>query len=201
MDFAAQLLRSGQWLHFFPEGKVVPQSDNYDRRLVKTVRDQELSEERPYRLKWGLARLIIEQVLGEGQNEDHDYPIRSEQSSPIPGSDDSVDSLAEVDVLPIYHVGMDEVLPTRRPYIPRIFRRVIFLVRPEGPIRIDRQFLARLFDDDDKSKSSKTSKMELSLAEKRIRLMQLLEDELNRLGQTARRLQERFQSNRNDDEV
>lgn len=198
MDFAARLLQSGQWIHFFPEGKVIPRPEHSDPKLLKFTYDE---EGRPvdndssdmkysYRLKWGLARLIIEHVLGESQNEDSEYEPKNSSSLVTLGEEDDPScTLPEVDILPIYHVGMDEVLPTRKPYIPRVFRHVTFLVRPEGPIRIDRQLLQSLFD----------STKGLSLTEKRIRLMQFLEDELNRLGETAHWLHERFQQQSSQD--
>lgn len=194
MDYAAKLMQSGQWLHFFPHGKVIPRPEHSDPQLLKFTFDEKGqpvdSKDSPvagqkveYSLKWGMARLIIEHVLGEGKVQDPEYDSLLRPSDPdsrpecdLPVNFDPNSTLAEVDVLPIYHVGMDEVLPTRRPYVPRVFRKVTFLVRPEGPIRIDRQFLLTLFGN---------HQMELSLAEKRTRLMKFFEEELERLAEKA----------------
>src|SRR6218665_3544734 len=98
MDYAMKLMRAGQWLHFFPEGKVIPKPENCDPELMlfrfdESGRPIDLKkinnpdEEsffaakvnacekmiQNYSLKWGIARLIIEHVLGEGLNEDSHY--------------------------------------------------------------------------------------------------------------------------------
>ncbi|XP_046911329.1 tafazzin, phospholipid-lysophospholipid transacylase [Dermatophagoides farinae] len=212
MNYASRLMRNGNWIHFFPEGKVVPRPENADPRLVNFNLDEyngdsaqlvnTTSSDNQYSLKWGMARLIIEHVLSEGKDNDNEYcQIKPNQCSSMQDlppehleSNRPNKTLPEVDVLPMYHFGMDDVLPTKKPYIPRISCRVTFLVRPEGPIRIDRNFLTKLFSQDDEnqltksSSSSSSSSIDLSLTEKRIRLMKFLEKELNILAAKTRAL-------------
>nr|XP_027201790.1 tafazzin-like isoform X2 [Dermatophagoides pteronyssinus] len=212
MNYASKLMRDGEWLHFFPEGKVIPRPENADPKLLNFTlvdgkydqsQQQQLvnnddktslsDKQQQYSLKWGMARLIIEHVLSEGKDQDDEYhqikPLEEFSSiSDLPPSssksNQSDETLPEVDVLPMYHFGMDDVLPTKKPYIPRIFCRVTFLVRPEGPIRIDRNFLMKLFSQNDDDESQSTS----TLTEKRIRLMKFLEKELNILAAKTKAL-------------
>ncbi|KAK7101823.1 hypothetical protein V1264_020148 [Littorina saxatilis] len=79
MDFLLDKLNYGQWVHFFPEGKV------------------NLADDKLLRFKWGVGRLIAECKI-----------------SPI--------------VLPIVHIGMENVLPNKTPYIPQIRKNVTLLV-------------------------------------------------------------------------
>ncbi|KAI2799789.1 hypothetical protein BLOT_014216 [Blomia tropicalis] len=256
MDYATKLMKAGQWLHFFPEGKVIPKPENCDpdlllfrfdengrpvdlKKLQAIEDDSAVSNQNNsskelsfadsffksklsnsttslvtnYSLKWGIARLIIEHVLGEGSENDSEYdkfyaPKQLNDQDDIDTTmelqsqfdDQCCQTLPEVDVLPIYHVGMDDVLPTRKPYVPQMFQKITFLVRPEGPIRIDRAFLQRLFGEEVgtefKSNTQKlknqTQPITLSLTEKRIRLMQFLEDELNNLRDKALWLHDHF---------
>lgn len=87
MDFMAERLRHGDWVHVFPEGRV-----NAHKEFL--------------RLKWGVGRLAAE--CGPG-----------------------------VLVLPLWHEGMDCVLPNREPYVVRGGRRVFLCVGepvPLGPL-------------------------------------------------------------------
>lgn len=249
MDYASKLMKAGQWLHFFPHGKVIPRPENADADLLlfryddngvpidlKKIKAAEETasaagddlvqkEEKSftdtfftsklssstaslvanYSLKWGLARLIIEHVLGEGVHQDTEYGQYHENGTnsqdlstprslvldPHPEGSSKGTVLPEVDILPIYHIGMDDVLPTKRPYVPRVFQKVTFLVRPEGPIRIDRDFLLRLFGEE-QANSIQSGIQGLSLTEKRIRLMTFLEEELNNLRDKAQWLHDKF---------
>lgn len=72
-------LNQGEWVHIFPEGKVM-----FDRSWTK--------------LRWGVGRMI---------HECHRAPL----------------------VIPIYHVGMDHVLPSKaKPFIPRVGKMVSVVI-------------------------------------------------------------------------
>ncbi|XP_022258896.1 tafazzin-like isoform X1 [Limulus polyphemus] len=79
MDFCVNLANAGNWIHFFPEGKV------------------NLMNKEFHRLKWGVGRLITES-----------------KNCPL--------------VIPFWHIGMDEVLPNKKPYIPRIGKDITVLI-------------------------------------------------------------------------
>lgn len=198
MNYALRLIQHGHWLHIFPEGRIFPRLE-FATYNIFTPDHLELllhPEKRKYQLKWGLARLIIEHVLGEGEILDNDYYQKYHKNvintHSMKECVNQTNTLPEVDVLPIYHCGMDEVLPSRRPYIPKIFKRVTFLVRPDGPIRIDKNFLMKLFSEstDNKNANNKNQQQsltnELTLTEKRICLMNYLEKELDILAAKAK---------------
>lgn len=197
MNYALRLIQHGHWLHIFPEGRIFPRLE-FATYNIFTEEHLELllhPENRKYQLKWGLARLIIEHVLGEGEIHDNDYYQKYHKNvvniHTIGECLNHSNTLREVDVLPIYHCGMDEVLPSRRPYIPKVFKRVTFLVRPDGPIHIDKKFLMKLFsesNDNENSikKSKQSSTKELTLTEKRICLTNYLEKELDILAAKAK---------------
>jgi len=77
-DFSVEQLNLGNWVHFFPEGKV-----NVTQEIM--------------RLKWGVGRIVADC-----------------KKTPL--------------VLPIWHVGMDEILPNCKPYIPQIRKQVTVLI-------------------------------------------------------------------------
>ena len=167
MDFALELLGNGQWLHFFPEGKVVEPKKSepmVESRLQTDVNvseniDYQLSPS--YELKWGLARLILDHVFS-----DH--------------------TCKEVEVLPFYHLGMEDILPTKEPYIPRVSKRTTFYIREDGPIVFDKNFLSSLLED----MSNMGSK------EKRIKIMRFFESEMNSLKTKAIKLHNCFDNKR-----
>ena len=163
MDFALDLLRDGQWLHFFPEGKVVVSDRENQVKSSRLDTDINVCEEveckpKPsYELKWGLARLLL----------DHIY---------------SDNSCEEVEVLPFYHMGMEEILPTKEPYIPRLNKRTTFYIRKDGPIVFNRKLLSELFED----------LATISSKEKRIKIMRFFETEMNTLKAKAIALHNNF---------
>ena len=144
MDYATELLKEGSWIHFFPQGKVVVKPEKQLSNCDQTVKYS--NDKKSYELKWGVARLIIDHVFGENNSN-------------------------EIDILPFYHIGMETVLPSKKPYIPRINQTITYYIRDEGPIHINKQFLLDLINDFNHS-SSKT---------KRIKLMQFIENEMNLL--------------------
>ncbi|KAG0269049.1 hypothetical protein DFQ27_004981 [Actinomortierella ambigua] len=74
VDYAIEMLKSGKWVHVFPEGKVNQQQD-----LI--------------RLKWGVGRVLMEYA-----------------GTPIPqGGQPFMDEQMPI-VIPIYHLGMEEIL-------------------------------------------------------------------------------------------
>lgn len=118
MDFAVDLIKEHQFLHIFPQGRVVEDPDlDLDIQSIRklpleeqinkvTLRDGDF--DKPYQLKWGLARIILEYL--------HD-PNNCKSSS------DTKVTLAErrfVDVLPFFHIGMHYVLPNVEPYVPQV---------------------------------------------------------------------------------
>lgn len=101
MDFAKALLKCNQWLHLFPEGKVM-RDDN--QQVIS-------NKERGYIFKWGISKLIL----------DHFESIKNEPS--VSGN--------AIRILPFYHLGLDEILPIGWPYIPRIGKKITVYIRPE----------------------------------------------------------------------
>lgn len=162
MDFAVELLKERAWLHVFPQGKVT--SEIKDVKLNESVDDQInsvtlRSDEdaiKIYELKWGLARIILD-VLYEN-----------------PGS--------SVSLLPFYHVGMDEVLPTKIPYRPKIGKKVTINVREEGPIDINLNLISQLTN----KKTNRRSQ--------RIAIMKFVENELKMLKIRTHKLHQELNS-------
>ncbi|KAI1297293.1 Tafazzin [Halotydeus destructor] len=163
MDFALELLKANEFLHVFPQGRIVEDPDlnlnisSLERLPLKeqlekvTLRDGDYHKQ--YQLKWGLARVILDYFESE------------------PNSKDKY-----IQVLPFYHIGMNQVLPNSGPYIPRPGNLVTVTVRKEGTIRMDKEFLVRVcFNGDDT----------LPIREKRTRIMKYFEDELKALKISA----------------
>ena len=108
------------------------------------------------RFKWGVGRMVYDcwkgssylpngtdsspsQTGSNPKNSESSYPIKSQNSSQVLEShipvgtnvttDDSCRSISRVPVvLPLYHCGMDSVLPNKYPYIPQIGQRVTIVV-------------------------------------------------------------------------
>lgn len=100
MDFALALLRHHQWLHMFPEGRVM----RNDKQEVLSNLDK------GYIFKWGISKLILDYFNNV--------------------TPDNTRSNSEIRILPFYHLGMDKVQPIGWPYIPRINKHITVYVRP-----------------------------------------------------------------------
>lgn len=101
MEFAAGLLNNNQWLHLFPEGKV--------------MRDQQQNvisnKDKGYIFKWGISKLIL----------DYFYSFKSQDKT----------SNKTLRLLPFYHLGLDEILPIGWPYVPRLGKQITIAIRPK----------------------------------------------------------------------
>lgn len=149
VDFAVDLLRDNRFLHVFPQGKVVEDMTQYTPGKQLTPGDVSLRDcdfHKGYELRWGLAHIILE------------YFSTNPDSSIL--------------VLPFYHTGMGQVLPSTRPYIPRPLKTVTITFREDGPIHINQKFL------DDVCFGSERN---LSSREKRIAIMSFIETEMKKL--------------------
>ena len=176
VHFALELMKQNEFLHFFPQGKVVHDEDRVDEATGHTsLRDMDF--DKPYELKWGLARLILEYL---------DFPTDAscgEATSPPTSSWNGGSERAtghqeipcqeegsrKILLLPFYHLGMKDVLPNSAPYIPKLFKSIYISIREAGPIHIDRSYLLKQCFNGDAS---------LPLEEKRRLIMKKLEEEL-----------------------
>jgi monolysocardiolipin acyltransferase len=156
MDFALELLKCNEYLHIFPQGRVVEDPDldldlnglsklpiNEQVKQV-TLRDGDFNKD--YQLKWGIARVILDYLSTNPSPEKH------------------------ILILPFFHIGMHHVLPNVEPYVPRTGNTVTVSVREAGPIKFDLKFLNALFKND-----------EISTKEQRSRIMAYIEYELKML--------------------
>ena len=173
MDFCADRLKEGSWVHIFPEGKVNSQHEHLRLkwgvgRLVydcwkgdyepnsstpltnyiaskylgkdsdnsrKYYHNSTLSETQNTTISQGSevdSKSFIESHLKNGTNEIKYSKIHHEQTinppltrivKPEPGLPGKIPV-----VLPIYHCGMDSVLPNKYPYIPQVGKNVTILV-------------------------------------------------------------------------
>lgn len=160
MDFALDLLKSNQYLHIFPQGRVVEDPDlnvnatalsqlpiEEQMKLI-TLRDGDHHKE--YQLKWGLARIILDFLTTDPSPDKH------------------------LLILPFFHIGMHHILPNATPYVPRMGATVTVSVREAGPIKFDMKFLNKICNGD-----------RISTKEKRKRIMAFLEHELKLLKITT----------------
>jgi monolysocardiolipin acyltransferase len=155
MDFAIELLDDNNFLHVYPQGRVVedPDLDINIKRLNGTPEEQmkkvtlrDGDFDKPYALKWGLARVILDYLNTDPRPEKF------------------------VLVLPFFHIGMHHVLPNVEPYIPQVGKLVTVCVREAGPIKFDLEFVNKICNGEI-----------LTAREKRSRIMAHLEDELKML--------------------
>src|SRR5690606_7782259 len=103
--------------------------------------------DKSYAFKWGLARLILDTL-----------------------ADQTID---RVQVLPFFHLGMEKVLPTRIPYIPRSGNKITVFIRPQGAIDFTRSFVRDL------------CRGCQAASEQRMKIMQYLEREMRILKYNA----------------
>lgn len=155
IDFAIQLLRDKKFLHCFPQGKVAEEFDVDNVKLVNsnchsqlTLSNKEDHDAKPYHFKWGVSRLILETLEPGG-------------------------AIDQLELLPFYHIGMNEVLPNVKPYIPRIMKRVTVYIRKEGSIQFDNDLINWICQQH--VISCKT------MEDKRIAICKYLEDEVKKL--------------------
>ena len=152
LNFLLELIRSNQFIHVFPQGKVI--EENYKEQLeqIKLAEDfnykqldlrDKKDEHLNYAFKWGLARLILDS-LSSNQN------------------------MKIIELLLFYHVGMDLVLPDKKPYIPQTNKRVTIFIA-ENSLKITNEFLKEL------------CKGLSCTSEKRIRIMYFLEEEMKKV--------------------
>jgi hypothetical protein len=167
METFSQLIQDRQFVHVFPQARVCQEDEDVDQ-LVMAVREGRIAADqlnlndledrnKPYAFKWGLARMILDALDQK--------------------------SVSAIQVLPFYHLGMDRVLPTQEPYIPRVGNDVTIVIRPDGPIRFDAEMIRQL------TKSCQTG------SERRQKVMQFLEHEMKLLKLEALRLHASLLSN------
>lgn len=154
MNFALSLLRYNQWLHMFPEG-----------RVMRDANQQVISnKERGYIFKWGVSKLILDYLKSKTFG---DEPARS------------------IRILPFYHLGMDEVLPIGRPYVPRYGKQISIFIRP-SVIEMNLNLLNDILSRKSIRYSSNRSHSDDEL--KRIKLTNYLEEEIEKLIEPTVRL-------------
>ena len=158
MQYAWALLKHNQWLHLFPEGRVM-RDDN--QQVIS-------NKDRGYNFKWGISKLILDyfkssQIAGAACDE-HSGVIR---------------------ILPLYHLGMDKVLPIGRPYIPRFNKNILIYIRP-SVIEMNSRLLASILKDQTLSVKAQKSRTDDEIS--RIKLTNYLEQEMEKLIEPATRL-------------
>lgn len=154
IEFATQLILQKKLLHVFPQGKVCDEPDVYNTQLVEKNNHKMLvlsdrnDVQKTYSFKWGLAKLIIDSL------------------------EKRKSSFDSIEILPFYHLGMDKVLPSVRPYIPRFMKKVTIYIRKEGPIIFDNDRLDWIFTNFSPSNT---------IEGKRISICRFLEEEMKKL--------------------
>lgn len=151
MDFAAAIMKYNQWLHLFPEGRVM-RDDN--QQVIS-------NKERGYIFKWGIAKLIL------------DYFRSATRESKL----DS-ENTRNIRILPFYHLGLDKILPIGRPYVPRFGKHITIYIRPKV-IEMNARLLSEILHG--RELSAKTSKSRSNDDIFRIKLTNYLEEELEKL--------------------
>ena len=183
VNYALELMKCNEFLHFFPQGRVMRDSDQELPDGKITLRDSDF--DKPYELKWGLARLILEYL---------DFPACSNDSNNNTSSNSHVNNESETEsqsvvaekkilLLPFYHLGMTEALPNSPPYIPKVFKKIFISIREAGPIQIDHMYLMKHCFNGDAS---------LPLEEKRRLIMKRLEEELKLIKIKAIKFRDSF---------
>lgn len=158
MDFARALMENNQWLHLFPEGRVM--RDHQQQKIS--------NKDRGYIFKWGISKLIMDYF--------RPMPIRRHDR----------DDKQVLRILPFYHLGMDDILPIGWPYIPRVGKQISIFIRPTV-IEMNSQLLAEILAErelDDSLQTKQLSSVEID----RIKLTNFLEEELELLVEPANEL-------------
>lgn len=174
VQYALDLMKQNEFLHFFPQGKVVHDHDRVPETGELSLRDCEFDKN--YELRWGLARLILEYLDLPIEIPSSPRPPAAITISESPKSGDTSESSRKILLLPFYHIGMKNALPNSAPYIPKIFKRIYISIRESGPILIDNTYLVKHCFNGDPS---------LPLEEKRRLIMKRLEEELKIMKKKA----------------
>lgn len=162
LHFAKSLLDHNQWLHIFPEGRVMRD----DKRNVISNKDK------GYIFKWGTAKLIL------------DF-FRNPLST---GGDSKYASDKCLRILPFYHLGLDEILPIGRPYIPRIGKQLTIFMRPKV-IELDSHLLNSILHSPKKIQGDVNMSANTTADEQeRIKVTKYLEEEVEKLSEPTTRL-------------
>lgn len=161
LDFALGLLNCNQWLHFFPEGRVMR-----DKSGLPLDNEKDFG----YKFRWGISKLIIDYLL-----------------SP-PSIKQTFNSKREkyIRVLPFYHLGLDAVLPIGWPYIPRFGNQITIYFRP-SVIELDKEKLLNIFEKRS-VKEAVCRKFKCVDVVNRVKLTNYLEDEMQKLVEPASKL-------------
>lgn len=146
MDFALALLKYNQWLHLFPEGRVM--RDENQKALS--------NKDRGYIFKWGISKLILDYL-----NSSHPFS-------------------RSMRILPFYHLGMDEILPVGRPYVPKAGKRITILIRP-SVIVMNTELLSSILNKQSVNLPTAKSKSNDDII--RIKLTNFLEEQLEKLSE------------------
>lgn len=163
MDYCLALLEFNQWLHLFPEGKV-----------MRDEKQQIISnKDRGYIFKWGISKLILDYFRKSNNITKH--LERETLSQKI------------LNILPFYHLGMDEILPVGRPYIPKFGKKITIVIRP-SVIEMNSEFLNLILNN--RSINSLNVKSKSNDEINRIKLTNYLEEEMEKLSDETKKLHE-----------
>lgn len=165
MDYAISLLKCNQWLHFFPEGRVMRDKNG---EPLDNIRDY------GYKFRWGISKIIMDYLAYKST---HDA-----DSSLTFGKE-----YKKIRILPIYHLGLDSVLPIGFPYLPRINKRITIYISPTV-IELNSSSLREIVENQPIRDNQKKPES-LSIDDfERIKLTNYLEDQMDKLVKPANHL-------------